>query len=226
MPKNWKVKQYHVLGKLLIPFGLLILVAGIVFPTVFGVQLPAPMDEWPTGPPQLVFSIGYSYTNPGIYPGQSINLQCSAYVTNDSYGRAVAGYTIPAIGTVVFYVDGQYLTTVQTVAFGITGDAWDIPMTIGSVGDHVVSGTYTGPEGNATSEITLTVDPLPAAIPTPTESPSLTPSQSSNPIPFNPNAGQTMVSSLPQPRYSAVNWVSIVGFLMAVAGLLLLKKWF
>jgi len=226
MPKNSKVKQYPVLGKLLISFGVLILVAGIVFPTVFSVQLPAPIDEWSTGPPQLVFSIGYSYTNPGIYPGQSINLQCSAYVTNDSYGRAVASYTTPAIGTVIFYVDAQYLTTVQTVAFGITGDAWDIPMTVGGVGAHVVSATYTGPEGNATSEVTITVDPLPAAAPTPTASLSATRSPSSIPIPFNPNAGQTTVSSLPQPRYSAVNWVSIVGVLMAVAGLLLLKKWF
>ena len=147
MPKNSKVKQYPVLGKLLVSFGVLILVFGIVSPTVFGVQLPAPMDEWPIGPPQLFLGIGYSYTNPGIYPGQSINLQCSAYVTNDSYGRAVWAYTTPAIGTVVFYVDGQYLTTVQTVAFGITGDAWDIPMTIGGVGDHVVSATYTGPRG-------------------------------------------------------------------------------
>jgi hypothetical protein len=226
MPKNSKVKQYPVLGKLLGSFGVLILVAGIAFPTVFGVQLPAPMDEWPIGPPQLVFGIGSSYTNPGIYPGQSINLQCSAYVTNDSFGRAVAGYTNPAIGTVVFYVDGQYLTTVQTVAFGITGDAWDIPVTIGGVGDHVVSATYAGLEGNATSEVTITVDPMPVATPTPTASPSVTPSPSSIPIPFNPNAGQTTVSSLPQPRYSDVNWVSIVGVLMAVAGLLLLKKWF
>ena len=49
--------------------------------------------------PQLCVVCWYEYDVPGPYSGQELTIGGYAYVSNDTFGRAIVGNTVPAVGT-------------------------------------------------------------------------------------------------------------------------------